>query len=139
MLVEEHAGGKVLIRIARRLSVTPFFAVFVVSLILITVALMSASSGFWLIALPVALMAALMVRAFWHAGGIVALADTVMTRVLLEAGSMPLGEAASQIAARIAPRAGTTSQSSLGLLDRSTAFTSATTLPPTASTARHAS
>ena len=100
-------------RIARRLSVTPFFAVFVASLILITVALMSASSGFWLIALPVALMAALMVRAFWHAGGIVALADAVMTRVLLEAGSMPLGEAASQIAARIAPPAGITSQSSL--------------------------
>jgi GT2 family glycosyltransferase len=139
LLVEEHAGGKVLIRIARRLSVTPFFAVFMASLIVITVSLMSASSGFWLIALPVALMVVLMVRAFWHAGGIVALADAVMTRVLLEAGSMPLGEAASQIAARIEPPAGITDQPSLGLLDRSTAFTSATTLPPTASTARHAS
>ena len=138
MLVEEHAGGKVLVRIARRLRVTPFFVASVVSFILIAVALMSASSRLWLTALPIAVMAVLMARAFWHAGGLVALADSVMTRVLLEAGSMPLGAAAAQIAARLTAPAASPGQLSL-LLDRSTAFTTATTLPPTASTARHAS
>jgi len=139
MLVEEHAGGKVLVRIARRLRVTPYFAAAIASLILMAGALIITSSGFWLTALPVAVMAALMTRAFWHAGGIVALADAVMTRVLLEAGSMPLGAAASQIAARITAPASREGELSLRRLDRSTAFTTATTLPPTASTARHAS
>jgi hypothetical protein len=139
LLVEEHAGGKVLVRIARRLRVTPSFTAAFASLFVIAASLMTAASAVWLTALPLALMAALAVRAFWHAGGTVALADAVMTRVLLEAGSMPLGAAASQVAARITESAPTAGQLSLRLLDRSAAFTSAATLPPTASTARHAS
>jgi hypothetical protein len=69
----------------------------------------------------------------------VALADAVMTRVLLEAGSMPLGAAAMQVTARITDPAPGPGQLSLRLLERSAAFTTGATLPPTASTARHAS
>jgi GT2 family glycosyltransferase len=139
MLVEEHAGGKVLVRLARRLRVTPFFVVSLGSLLVIAVAALTVSSSAWLTALPIVIMLALMTRAFWHAGGTVALADAVMTRVLLEAGSMPLGAAALQVTARITEPAPGSGQLSLRLLERSAAFTTRAALPPTASTARHAS
>ena len=89
MLVEEHAQGKVLVRIARRLRVTPFFGAAMVCIAggLATLALMN--GGAWL-AGAVAVVFGLTLRASWHAAATIALADTVMTRVLVEAGALPL-------------------------------------------------
>ena len=104
MLVEEHARGRVLMRIARRLRVTPFFAASLLSLIALVTALAVNVSGLWLMAIPTAIVIALMVRAFWHAAATVALADDVMTRVMLDAGATPLGERAIAVADRLIAR-----------------------------------
>jgi GT2 family glycosyltransferase len=139
MLVEEHAHGKVLVRIARRVRLTPFFAVTAASLALFVFLLIGASSDGWLFAAPMPFTTALIIRAFWHAGGSMALADQVMTRVLLDAGAMPLGTPATQIAARITASDDPLGRFGVRLGDRSISLNAATTLPPTASTARHAS
>jgi GT2 family glycosyltransferase len=89
MLVEEHAQGKVLVRIARRLRVTPFFGAAMVCIAAGLAALATMTSGAWL-AGSVAVVIGLTARASWHAAATIALADTVMTRVLVEAGAMPL-------------------------------------------------
>ena len=104
MLVEEHARGRVLTRIARRLRLTPFFAASMLSLIALVTALAANVSGLWLMAIPTAIVLALMIRAFWHAAATVALADDVMTRVMLDAGATPLGERAVEVADRVMAR-----------------------------------
>ena len=104
MLVEEHARGRVLMRVARRLRVTPFFGVTMLSLIALGSALATNMSGRWLIAAPIVIVVGLMLRACWNAAATVALADDVMTRVMLEAGATPLGERAVAIADRLMAR-----------------------------------
>ena len=90
LLVEEHERGRVLVRIARRLRVTPFFGAVLGTVGALLLALTGASSGRWLIALPVVLVCVLIVRAIWNAAATMALADEVMTKVLLDAGASPL-------------------------------------------------
>ena len=136
MLVEEHARGKVLVRVARRLRVTPFFAVSVASLITCALALIGTSSNAWLIAAPIAFMATLMIRAFWHAGGTVALADQVMAQVLLDADAIPVDTSATAIAARVTAWRDRSGVASRRLLDASKALTAATTMRSTST--RHA-
>jgi hypothetical protein len=121
------------------MRLTPFFAVSMASLLIFVAMLINASSNGWLIAAPMPFTAALMLRACWHAGGSIALADQVMTRVLLDAGAVPHGTPATQVAARIAASDARLGRPPLRLLDRSLSLNAATTLPPTASTARHAS
>jgi hypothetical protein len=75
-----------------------------VSLIALVTSLAANVSGFWLMAIPTAIVIALMVRAFWHAAATVALADDVMTRVMLDAGAIPLGERAIAVADRLMAR-----------------------------------
>ena len=90
MLVEEHAQGRVLVRIARRLRVTPFFGPsWRASPALLANAGDDERAGGWL-AGAVAVVVGLTLRASWHAAATIALADTVMTRVLVDAGAMPL-------------------------------------------------
>jgi hypothetical protein len=101
MLVEEHERGKTLVRIARRLRVTPFFAAGVGSLVALTVSWMTASTGGWLMLVPMVLSAALMLRALWHGVATVSLADAVMTQELLDARATPLEESAIELARRI--------------------------------------
>ncbi len=104
MLVEEHARGRVLMRVARRLRLTPFFAASMVSLLALMAGLVINVAGLWLMAIPTAIVVALMVRAFWHAAATVALADDVMTRVMLDAGATPLGQRAVAVADRLIAR-----------------------------------
>ena len=100
LLVEEHDRGRVLVRIARRLRVTPFFAAFVASFALLVVTMLRVPTGGWLTAAPLILLAAGSLRAFWLAAATAALADQVMAGVLLDAGATALGGAATQAAAR---------------------------------------
>jgi GT2 family glycosyltransferase len=139
MLVEEHAQGKVLVRIARRLRVTPFFALSVASLIIAILTLLGTSSGGWLLAAPMVLTVGLMIRALWYAGGAVSLADRVVTHVLLDAGAIPVGKPAAAIAARATSLRSRSGSSSLRLVERANALGAARTLPAPATTARHAS
>lgn len=90
MLVEEHERGRVLVRIARRLRVTPFFGAVVASLIALTLAMASAASARWLIAVPIFTVLVMMVRGVWHAAATMALSDDVMTKVLIDAGAAAL-------------------------------------------------
>jgi len=136
VLVEEHERGRVLVRVARRLRVTPFFAASVASLTALILSLASASSGGWLIAAPIAIVTALMVRAAWHAAATVALADEVIARVLLDSGASPLGAAAARVAARL-PVLGSGSPLGRRLLDQPTQLTAAP-LPRLTSATRHA-
>jgi GT2 family glycosyltransferase len=95
MLVEEHERGKVLVRIARRLSVTPFLGAVMASLFALVLAFAAAPSARWLIAVPIAMVLVMMVRAVWHAAATMALADDVMARVLSDAGAFPLEQPAA--------------------------------------------
>jgi GT2 family glycosyltransferase len=102
MLVEEHQFGKVLVRVARCLRLTPFFALSVSMFAASLVTLGSGTALRWL-AMAVALtLATLMLKGLWRAAATVTLADRVITRVLLETGAMPLGAAAERIAAGLA-------------------------------------
>jgi len=92
------------VRIARRPRLTPFFGASVLSLIAMIAALAMNASARWLIAIPIAMVVALMVRAFWHAAATVALADDIMTRVMLDAGAAPLGQRAAEVADRVVAR-----------------------------------
>ncbi len=103
LLVEEHERGRVLVRLARRLRVTPFLAASVAAMVILVVSLVGAPSGRWLGAALAPLLAVMAARAFWHAAATVALADRVMTKVLLDAGAIPLGSPASEVAARLSP------------------------------------
>ncbi|MGD9902576.1 MAG: glycosyltransferase [Vicinamibacterales bacterium] len=89
MLVEEHAGGKVLVRISRRLHVTPFCRTLVAGLAGLVGTLALTGAEGWM-AGTLAVVVGLAIRASWHAAATIALADTVMARVLVEAGAMPL-------------------------------------------------
>jgi GT2 family glycosyltransferase len=91
VLVEEHDRGRVLVRIARRLRVTPFFGAILASVVALALSMISASSGQWLFALPLIIVTVLSARALWHAAATMSLADDVMTRVLTETGATPLG------------------------------------------------
>jgi len=92
LLVEEHERGRVLVRIARRLRVTPFFGAVAASTAALLLALANASSGRWLLAIPIVAVVLLVVRAIWHATATMGLADEVMTRVMVDAGANPLDE-----------------------------------------------
>jgi GT2 family glycosyltransferase len=137
MLVEEHPQGKVLIRLARRLRVTPFFAASVASLAGLAVSLVAMSSGRWFAAVPIAIVVAMMVRALWHAAATVSLTDRVMTSVLLDAAATPIGVPATEAAARVMARH-LSAPVSLLRRDLPNPLAAATTLPPPAHTARHA-
>jgi GT2 family glycosyltransferase len=130
MLVEEHARGRVLVRIARQLRVTPFFAAVAASLLAIGVSIMRATDATALTTAWVAVAAVLVVRAVWHAAATMTLADQVMTRVLLDGGAIPLGPSATAVAARLDVSDGS------GLLSR--CLGERTPLPPIADSARHA-
>lgn len=103
MLVEEHERGRVLVRIARRLRVTPFFGAVMVSLIMLLTAFALAPSARWLLAFPIVAVLMMMVRAVWHAAATMALADDVMTRALIDAGAVPLDQPASAPVPEIGP------------------------------------
>ena len=135
MLVEEHAQGKVLVRIARCVRVLPFFAVSKGAFIACAAAALSWSGG-WLMAALLPFIAALMIRAFWYAGGCIALADQIMTRELVDAGAMPLGHAAAEVAARIAAADERLCRPALPFPDRSGVLNAA---PRSTGTVRHAS
>jgi hypothetical protein len=95
LLVEEHERGRVLVRIARRLSVTPFFGAVAASTAALLLSLANASTGRWLFAIPLVMVAIFVVRAIWHATATMGLADEVMTRVMVDAGASPLDEQAA--------------------------------------------
>jgi len=100
LLVEDHERGKVLVRVARRVRVTPFFAVSVAAFGALAL-LPAVSAGGWLMAAPVAVVMALMARASWHAAATLSLADQVIATVLTEAGAMPIGRLATAVTARM--------------------------------------
>jgi GT2 family glycosyltransferase len=100
MLVEEHAQGKVLVRIARRLRITPFFGASAMCLLALAMFLGLTMSTTWAVA-TVGVVLALALRLAWQAAAIIALADGVMTRVMFDAGAIPLGEPAESVAARV--------------------------------------
>jgi hypothetical protein len=90
LLVEEHERGRVLVRIARRLRVRPFFGAVVACTGALLLSLANAPTGGWVLAIPILVVAVLIVRAIWHATATMGLADEVMTRVLADAGAMAL-------------------------------------------------
>jgi hypothetical protein len=139
LLVEEHERGRALVRVARRVRVTPFFAASLIAFVaLALIALAPAGGG--LMAAPVAVVTALMVRASWHAAATLALADQVITKVVLDAGGTPLGRLATDVAARIpALSRDTTEFVTLGPLERPRQVASAGSRSSLAPTARHAS
>jgi GT2 family glycosyltransferase len=104
MLVEEHARGRALVRVARRLRVTPFFAASMLAFLTVIAALGANASTRWLMVVPIVTMIAVTARAFWHAAATVGLADDVMTSVLIDAGASPLGERAAEVADRVMAR-----------------------------------
>jgi O-antigen biosynthesis protein len=112
LLVEEHAFGKVLVRIARRVRVTPFFAASVAAAIGLLV-LSRTPAGPWSMFVPAMVVIATMLRALWHAAATLVLADRVMTKVLLEVGAVPLGTPATQVAMRLRNRRGMPARLSL--------------------------
>ena len=100
MLVEEHERGRVLVRIARRLRVTPFFGASAMCLLALALLLGTTMSTTWAVS-TVGVMIALVLRLAWQAAATIALADGVMTRVMFDAGAIPLGEPAESVAARV--------------------------------------
>jgi hypothetical protein len=77
-------------------------------------------SSRWLLA-ALATVIVLTLRMSWHAAATIALADTVMTRVLVEAGAMPLGPATAGAGERAsAPAPGTRPVAVQGLNQPST-------------------
>jgi hypothetical protein len=95
LLVEEHERGRVLVRIARRLRVTPFFAASLAALV--ALAVVDAAASAWLLTVPVVVVLAMMARAAWHAAVTVAFADEVMTRALQDAGALPIPAVARSV------------------------------------------
>ncbi len=87
LLVEEHERGRVLVRLARRLRVTPFFVVALASLVGLA-ALVDLATSAWLVIVPMLALLVMMGRAAWDAVVTVAFADDVMTRALQETGAM---------------------------------------------------
>ena len=117
MLVEEHERGRVLVRISRRLRVTPFFVSTMGALFACVLMLAFTGGGRWMVWALVTVIA-LALRAAWHAAATIALADTVMTRVLVEAGAMPLGAPAMGAAERAVAPVTTTLPVAVGGLDQ---------------------
>ncbi len=105
LLVEEHERGRVLVRVARRLRVTPFFLVSVASLLALA-AVIDASASAWLAIVPMLAVLFMMARAAWHAAVTVAFADDVMTRALQEAGAMLVPAAGAATPVRVAESGG---------------------------------
>ena len=60
-------------------------------LVALIAAMAGVSSGGWVFATPVLIVAAMMARAAWDAAATVALADSVVARALQDAGAHPLG------------------------------------------------
>jgi GT2 family glycosyltransferase len=100
MLVEEHERGRVLVRIARRLRVTPFFGASAICLLALALLLGTTMSTTWAVS-TIGVTIALVLRLAWQAAATIALADGVMTRVMFDAGAIPLGEPAESVAARV--------------------------------------
>ncbi|MGE0702988.1 MAG: glycosyltransferase [Vicinamibacterales bacterium] len=139
MLVEEHAHGKVLVRIARRVRVTAFFAAAVAAFVALVAVTVSSTEG-WLTVVPATLVAGMMARASWHAAATLSLADQVITKVLLDVGAMPIGRLATQVAARIpAPPRDVVEPVTLGPLQRPRQIALAASRSAIVPTARHAS
>ena len=138
LLVEEHASGKVLVRIARRVRVTPFFAASVAA-VLGLVAVSRTPAGPWSMFVVAVIVAAIMLRALRHAAATLVLADCVTTKVLLEAGAMPLGIPATQIAMRLPDRLGMRAQRSLERRRWPRGPNAGARPAPVVPTARHAS
>jgi O-antigen biosynthesis protein len=112
LLVEQHAFGRVLVRIARRVRMTPFFAASAAAVIAL-VAVSLTPAGRWSMLVPVVVVVAMMLRALWHAAATLVLADRVMTKVMLETGAVPLGTPATQVAERLRNRLGMPARLSL--------------------------
>jgi O-antigen biosynthesis protein len=138
MLIEEHSHGRVLVRVARRFRVTPFFAVALGALLLVVVSSIEATSHGWMAAAPIPFIAVLLMQAIWRAGGTLTLADQVITRVLLDADAVPLGAPAVEIAARVAGSGPPPVPQSLLSRARSHSSREPAGVAPTASAARHA-
>jgi GT2 family glycosyltransferase len=138
MLVEEHPSGRVLVRIARRLRVTPLFVVSVGAVIAV-VAVSPTPAGPWSMVLPAVLVAALMFRALWRAAAMLVLADRVMTKVLLEAGAVPLCTHATRVATGLRRRLGMPARLSLERRARPRDPDAKAPPRPVVPTARHAS
>jgi len=117
MLVEEHERGRVLVRISRRLRVTPFFVSTMAALFTVVLTLAFTGGGRWMMWALVAAIA-LALRAAWHAAATIALADTVMTRVLVESGAMPFSAPALGAAERAAAPVPTTLPVAVAGLDQ---------------------
>jgi hypothetical protein len=117
MLVEEHERGRVLVRISRRLRVTPFFVSTMAGLLALVLMLGFTGGSRWLL-WALAAVIALALRAAWHAAATIALADTVMTRVLVEAGALPFGAPAIGAAERAAAVVPSTLPVAVGRLDQ---------------------
>jgi hypothetical protein len=138
LLIEEHAFGKVLVRIARRVNVTPFFAASVAAAIGL-IALSRTPVGPWSVFVPAVVVVAMMLRALWHGAATLVLADRVMTKVLLEVGAVPLGTPATQVATRLRNRRGMPARLSLERRSRPRDPDEAAAPPaPVVPTARHA-
>jgi hypothetical protein len=103
------------------------------------VSAIGASPQWRLAAIPALLFAALAARGCWHAAGALVLADEVVTRALLDARAIPLGAAATTIAARVGPPNDRFGPPTRRWRDRPARVGAAATLPQTATPARHAS
>jgi hypothetical protein len=139
LLVEEHERGRVLVRVARRVRLMPFFGA---SLVAFTglAALAFVSAEVWPLAAPIAIAAAMTARAAWHGAATLALADRVIAKVLIDAGAVPVGRLATQVTARIpAPPRDVVEPVSLGPLGRPREVALAASRSAIVSTARHAS
>ena len=88
VLIEYHGRNRELIRVARRLRVTPFFAAAMGSLA--ALAVVDATTSSWVVTVPVVIVLAMMARAASLAVVTVAFADQVMTRAIQELGAIPL-------------------------------------------------
>jgi GT2 family glycosyltransferase len=141
LLVEEHERGKVLVRIARRVRITPFFGASVAAATGLGVA-SATLAGAWAASVPALLVAIIMIRALSRAAATMVLADEVMTKVLLEAGAIPVGAPATRLAARLRTRRHMPAQLSLERRRRprkSDAVITHVPLAPPAPPAQHAS
>lgn len=102
LLVEEHRLGRVLVRVGRCLRLTPFFAGSVFLLLASVLAALTSSVAHSAALAAALLTAGLMLRGLWRTAFTLASADRLITRVLLDAGTIPLGTAAERVAARLA-------------------------------------
>jgi GT2 family glycosyltransferase len=139
LLVEEHAQGKVLVRVARRLRVTPFFGVTTVCGAVVASSLVWAPSASWLAACVVLLLCVAMARAFWNMGATVAFVDQLISRVLLDEGAIPIGAPATEVVAHTGAPRDRSISSVPRWRDRPNPLGTGATMPPTTSTAPHAS